>query len=698
MNFLLKVLKLFNKNKMELIINNKKYSCDLKYLETRCDYFKCISTNNFVELKNQCITINFDLKESLIIAYLNNIKMIDSFNIFINEDLLSLLDLLNLMNYLQDNQINKILDIITFKIKNLTYINDELILNLHENVQKELIDWKTLFFNKNLLVDENYLGVKNIILQIIKYDPNQLKLLKYWGNLIRENENFNEQIMVNYFDFVDYLKYCQPDINKIHWTESKFKINESVCQYQNIDHFKSILFELSCGIIKEDLDWTNIIIAGGILLYPNERSDIDFWLYNLDDQTMQNKIKYLLNYFKNQANGQTLYYSQRNHVISIIIKNIPRVFQIICTSYENQFEVIKEFDFDCLHTIYNGENLLTTFECLKSLKYQTIFKIYWKPKKYRLYKLFKKGFSFGKKTVQQNFKELEYDLDFKEYINELITNKEIKRCVEKYFVPVDDDILQNIDQIKKIFDSDFVTNNLQEFMENLKKKNIKADPNFDEINPYANYPIDHKYIDFTKLNLIKSKDKYFYNQPIEIKNYKFKARTKSMYGDPKKISHINLQLNEYPEIINLFKNLDKWNINYFNKLIQKYKIKYYRLYGIYEEQILDEWDDDDPIITKRIFKKFQTIILDLSETHDLNLHDDKQLELRYRYQDDLIKEYPSFKIIDSDYPWHCNIKCSIFIYGFLLSTDYHNNRERRFSPIIRLKNIIFFEDNQRNNL
>lgn len=408
-------------------------------------------------------------------------------------------------------------------IKNISKL-DENILNFFFDLKKKsIISWEDMFYQK-MSVNDNYLKCKNFIIKLIIDNNSEIKLLKIWSNLLRDNYSINNNILFNYFDFKEILKYRKPDENKIYYSQSSFQKNDYLSQFYSILELKKYLFELSFGILDNDFDWSNILMAGGILLHPTKKSDIDLWIYGADYDIKKKKIDYCLNYFKEKSVGKTIYFLKNKNLISIYITDVPRNFQIICANFVNKFDVIKNFDFDCLHTIYDGENLLTTYECIKSLIFQTIFKIYWKPKKYRLCKLYLKGFSFSKKIIRLKFPELN-GTDFIDYLTKLV---ESNQSSSKFYYPTNGSIHENIEKIKKIFEFEIVT----------------IDSN--EIIVDKNYNLYDLHLHDTNMNfsLKKLDDKYIYHYPVEIKN--------NIYQSEVKKNLIFLSLQNYPNLSNLF--------------------------------------------------------------------------------------------------------------------------------------------------
>lgn len=695
---------------MKILINDKEYECCLEQLSNKSYYFEALIRSNYKEQTLNEINITLDCDIDCLQKYLQYIKNESELVIVLKEmDIDNLYYMWNIMDFFQDKNLSKFVEIFNSKIREVKHLEEEEMNIFYFFFKKNLFDWKDLFYNGNLLVDNNYIAIKETVLLYCKEDFDSIKLLKYWSQLLRENTNLNSQVLVNYFDFIDYLKYDEPKKYEIYEAKSNFQIDENVYQWKSIEEFKSEFVKLSFGLIQDDFDWSNILIAGGILLYPTETSDIDLWLYDCDEATKIKKIKYVLEYLKSKTK-EVVYYSKRNQVVSILITGVPRTLQLITTSYANKFEVIKNFDFDCLNTIYDGNQLLTTYECLKALKYQTIFQIHCVPKRYRPYKFYKKGFSFTKKAIHQVFPEFERG-SFEEYLKKLPEIKKINHCLNKSYCPMIQKHQENIEKIKEIFGAQLVTTDLNEILLTIINNDIECriddhdiecridDHNDDnnKIDPYNTQALDIKYI--SKIEFVNGRhNNIFFSRPIVIKDQIFDAEFKKYtYGMFEYF--ILLNLDDQFRLLIYLNELNRKIIDYLKNKpsSSRDRILYYEIYGKMDYHNDDHDDNDEYYKTKNKYKKYMNICYDIKESKSDNLFNDiKDLRMRIKSTSLVVKSYPSNKMVKLNLPCQVKIKADIYFLGIMLHKI--NRSEIMIYPIKRIKNIIIINEKQIQNL
>lgn len=125
----------------------------------------------------------------------------------------------------------------------------------------------------------------------------------------------------------------------------------------NIDTFIERFDEYTHGLFKkspnpevedgEEFPWQGVVIAGGSIMQmlrndyrPRKNSDIDMFIVASDYKASQDILKKLIRWWS----GPKTYFGIRSSVIYLYIEDIPRSFQIICTSTKTPYQLISRFD------------------------------------------------------------------------------------------------------------------------------------------------------------------------------------------------------------------------------------------------------------------------------------------------------------------------------------------------------------------
>lgn len=183
-------------------------------------------------------------------------------------------------------------------------------------------------------------------------------------------------------------------LNKFPIDKSKFNSPSIVSETQfwkNWDEFTQGKFK--------NLNWNNLFCAGGSILgcvdmSGMKGSDIDLFIYGCSVEEANNKVTYLVEYFKQiHENGILL---QTKNSISLIFSYPTRNVQIILRLYHSPAEILLGFDIDSCAIGFDGKNVWTMERCIRALnkRYNLV-----NPSRrsttyeYRLYKYSKRGFS-----------------------------------------------------------------------------------------------------------------------------------------------------------------------------------------------------------------------------------------------------------------------------------------------------------------
>jgi hypothetical protein len=117
------------------------------------------------------------------------------------------------------------------------------------------------------------------------------------------------------------------------------------------------------------ITWDNILMAGGSLAHiitdsKEKINDIDLFIYDIDNATVNERIDRVIQQIKKRAeskNYETRIY-QNNHVVNIYIFSTKKILeiQIILRLYKKFEEILIGFDVDSCCVGYNGKNIVTT--------------------------------------------------------------------------------------------------------------------------------------------------------------------------------------------------------------------------------------------------------------------------------------------------------------------------------------------------
>lgn len=218
--------------------------------------------------------------------------------------------------------------------------------------------------------------ITKYVLMNIKYYYNiccKLGLLDLYQEFIKEvnSKKFNSKYVTNISE-LEKIQYQKTDIvTKNIYNEYSYCVN-------SVDTIMKKFNEYTNNYFK-DINYDNMIISGGFIygivdnLYDSLSftSDIDIFVYGTK-QVKEEKIKYLLNYFKQY---KPIYFIS-NGTYNILIPEIAFDIQIINSKYGTPNEIVDNFDYGYTQLYYNGKSIYCTNKCLYSLitKVTCIFK------------------------------------------------------------------------------------------------------------------------------------------------------------------------------------------------------------------------------------------------------------------------------------------------------------------------------------
>lgn len=209
--------------------------------------------------------------------------------------------------------------------------------------------------------------------------------------------------------------------------------------YKNNDKITVSELEFYSRILKilepfADLDWENLIIAGGLISGLIEKnynekdytnSDLDFYVYNDDYNLLMKKMLQLYYYFYNKLGDAYSFVYLNSTVVTIISKNYNRVIQIIGIKTNDPMKILRNFDLSHCQVGFNGQNVIFTEEFIKALTTKTTCIMKKSIHIYRLIKAYQRGYSIRKILPEYYLKN-----HFHTYIED--PNTKIFRNTDKY--------------------------------------------------------------------------------------------------------------------------------------------------------------------------------------------------------------------------------------------------------------------------
>lgn len=193
------------------------------------------------------------------------------------------------------------------------------------------------------------------------------------------------------------LKYVNNDLCL--YTPSNYKHNDKVTV--SIIQFHRRFFD-KVGDLFDEFDWTNVLMAGGLvsgLIEANTNmseyatSDIDLFVFG-NKQTVVNKIQQIYNYFTEKLDKKffAFVYLPKTAILNIIIPDKFSI-QIIGTLFNNEKEVLESFDMTHCQIGFNGNNIIYTKQFVEAITTKTTTITKSSIHAYRLVKAQNRGYS-----------------------------------------------------------------------------------------------------------------------------------------------------------------------------------------------------------------------------------------------------------------------------------------------------------------
>ena len=126
-------------------------------------------------------------------------------------------------------------------------------------------------------------------------------------------------------------------------------------------------------------DWNNIVVAGGSVLHcltpgtgnPSPNSDVDLFIYGLDDNQARKKISDLFTTLSQTSvvstSGDTISVVKTIHTLTFVCPSSIPLLQIILRLHSDPHQVIQAFDVDCCGFYFDGFNVFATSQAADAI-------------------------------------------------------------------------------------------------------------------------------------------------------------------------------------------------------------------------------------------------------------------------------------------------------------------------------------------
>ncbi len=229
-------------------------------------------------------------------------------------------------------------------------------------------------------------------------------------------------------------------------------------------------------LIDGDFNWSNIIIAGGLIsglmesrpdLTEYQLSDVDIFVYG-NKNTVVNKIQEIYEYFVKKLNKKfyAFVYTPNTPIICIVIPGKCAI-QIIGTNFQNWKEVLESFDLTHCQVGFDGTHVLYTDDYVEAVKTRITKITKGSIHAYRLVKTYNRGYSIKRpkfcyiRNIFHEYTSLagrqfantdkDYDIDdLQNIIEELSNNQIVINNLTKNYIPAIDSVNTIKDEMEKI--------------------------------------------------------------------------------------------------------------------------------------------------------------------------------------------------------------------------------------------------------
>lgn len=257
---------------------------------------------------------------------------------------------------------------------------------------ESLINWDTHFDSYGKPYDSLREALK--LKEVIDDPDNAVNIIKHYleypvnSEVEEDRENYEDCFLLDVFNdkYTDYFKYSSPDVKV--WKSEPISVVKSSKQGENVITDKKTFFErfhkFNRGYLQtspneklagEKFPWDVCVVAGGsvtkLLLehsVTHQKTDTDIFVYGgSNDEDKRKALVRVLSWF----DSPNTYYAICGSVISVFIKDCPRVFQVISVKNKSPFDVVNRFDLSFIQTIVNNSTVYATAPAFQAIKTRT---------------------------------------------------------------------------------------------------------------------------------------------------------------------------------------------------------------------------------------------------------------------------------------------------------------------------------------
>lgn len=201
------------------------------------------------------------------------------------------------------------------------------------------------------------------------FDENNANVQQKVRKLLESIKEKQHLFKVDPFEIPNYFQYSPHNVKNV-WACNKINQHKKFDALENTivsrQEFDKRFTEFTYGLIEKSINpkvdfafpYENVVFAGNSIckllstdydVKLSRSSDLDMFVIG-DPNTVAATVDKLLMWFDNNDNGsqsgnQNTYYSVKSSVISVYIKDVPRMFQIVSGTYNTPYQVISHFDF-----------------------------------------------------------------------------------------------------------------------------------------------------------------------------------------------------------------------------------------------------------------------------------------------------------------------------------------------------------------
>lgn len=151
---------------------------------------------------------------------------------------------------------------------------------------------------------------------------------------------------------------------------------ESISNYtvDTIEEFKETFDKYTFNLFKS-FDFSNTVIAGGFILgcvknFICETSDINIYFYNITENELNEKIKYITSHINNINSKYELIETKNS--ITFYFDKLYKPIQIILIKFNEKHDILDNFDIPICKILYDGNNILTSCDVIHDINYGKI--------------------------------------------------------------------------------------------------------------------------------------------------------------------------------------------------------------------------------------------------------------------------------------------------------------------------------------